>query len=128
MLISLMLAPAGEHRWGADYVRQQVTCWEHFRRGNAPAIRPVALQGELLKARGRQPTDSRHVLAAVRTLNRLELVGETLRAALNAIAVAAPDWLRGIAPPDWHDRYDRRVEDMRLPDTGPKREAYAAQM
>jgi len=68
------------------------------------------------------------VLAAVRTLNRLELAGETLRAALNAIAVATPDWLRAIASPDWHERYDRRVEDMRLPDTPPKREVYAAQI
>ncbi len=88
----------------------------------------AACEGGLLKARGRQRTDSTHVLAAVRTLNRLELVGETLRAALNAIAVAAPDWLRGIAPPDWHERYDRRVEDMRLPETTPKREAYAVQV
>ena len=88
----------------------------------------TAREGGLLKARGRQRTDSTHVLAAVRTLNRLELVGETLRAALNALAVAAPDWLRGIVPPDWHDRYDRRVEDMRLPDTPSKRDAYGAQV
>jgi len=88
----------------------------------------AARDGGLLKSRGRQRTDSTHVLAAVRTLNRLELVGETLRAALNAIAVAAPDWLRAVAPADWHERYDRRVEDMRLPDTPPKREAYAAQV
>ena len=88
----------------------------------------AAREGGLLKARGRQRTDSTHVLAAVRSLNRLELVGETLRAALNALAVATPDWLRGIAPPDGHERYDRRVEDMRLPDTPPKREAYAAQV
>ncbi len=88
----------------------------------------AAREGGLLKARGRSRTDSTHVLAAVRTLNRLELVGETLRAALNAVAVAAPDWLRAVARPDWHDRYDRRVEDMRLPDTPPKREAYAAQV
>src|SRR5438105_5200018 len=39
----------------------------------------------LLKARGTQRTDSTHVLAAVRVLNRLELVGETLRHALNAL-------------------------------------------
>ncbi len=64
----------------------------------------------------------------MRHLNRLELLGETLRAALNALAVAAPDWLRAIAPADWHGRYDRRVEDMRLPDTGPKRDAYAVQV
>ena len=88
----------------------------------------AAREGGLLKVRGRSRTDSTHVLAAVRTLNRLELVGETLRAALNAIAVAAPDWLRGIAPADWHKRYDRRVEDMRLPEAGSKREAYAAQV
>ena len=88
----------------------------------------AAREGGLLKARGRQRTDGTHVLAAVRTLNRLELVGETLRAALNAIAVAAPDWLRGITLPDWHERYHRRVEDMRLPDTPLKREAYAVQV
>ena len=32
-----------------------------------------------LKARGRQRTDSTHVLGAVKALNQLELVGETLR-------------------------------------------------
>ena len=88
----------------------------------------AAREGGLLKARGRQRTDSTHVLAAVRTLNRLELVGETLRAALNAVAVAAPDWLRAVAPAGWHERYDRRVEDMRLPEAGSKRDAYAAQI
>ena len=88
----------------------------------------AAREGGLLKGRGRSRTDSTHVLAAVRNLNRLELVGETLRAALNAIAVAAPDWLRAIAPPDWHKRYDRRVEDMHLPEAGSKRDAYAIQV
>ena len=39
----------------------------------------------LVKARGKQRTDSTHVLAAIRTLNHLELVGETMRAALNAV-------------------------------------------
>lgn len=47
----------------------------------------------LLKPRGRQCTDSTHILAAVRTMNRLERVGETLRAALNGLAVIAPEWL-----------------------------------
>jgi transposase len=88
----------------------------------------AAREGGLLKARGRQRTDSTHVLAAVRDLNRLELLGETLRATLNAVAVAAPGWLRTVAPPEWHERYDRRVEDMRLPDVGPKRDAYAVQV
>ncbi len=68
-----------------------------------------------LKARGRQRTDSTHVLAAVRALNRLELVGETLRHALNVLAEVAPTWLRDQITPDWFDRYGHRVEDYRLP-------------
>lgn len=84
----------------------------------------TAREGGLLKAGGRQRTDSTHVIAAVRDLNRIELVAETLRAALNAIASAEPDWLRAIALPVWHERYARRIEDMRLPETGPKRDAY----
>jgi hypothetical protein len=89
---------------------------------------PAAREGGLLQAHGRQRTDSTHVLAAVRDLNRLELLAATLRAALNAIVVAAPDWLRALAPPEWHERYDRRIEDMRLPDSGPKRDACAVQV
>jgi transposase len=79
----------------------------------------------LLKARGRQRTDATHVLAAIRVLNRLELVGETLRAALNELAAAAPDWLRGVAPEAWYERHARRVEDGRLPRSAAEREAYA---
>ena len=47
----------------------------------------------LLKTRGRQRTDSTHVLAAIRVLNRLERVGETLRAALNSLATVVPAWV-----------------------------------
>jgi transposase len=82
----------------------------------------------VLKARGRQRTDSTHVLAAVHDLNRVELLAETLRSALNAVATVAPDWLRSLAPPEWHERYDRRIEDPRLPEPGPKREAYVLQV
>ena len=39
----------------------------------------------LVAAGGRQRTDATHVVAAVRDLNRLEMVGETLRAALQAL-------------------------------------------
>src|SRR2546426_9406996 len=52
-----------------------------------------------LKARGQQRTDSTPVLAAIRVLNRLELVAVTLRAALNAVATIAPDWLQAVTPP-----------------------------
>jgi transposase len=82
----------------------------------------------VLKSRGRQRTDSTHVLAAVRDLNRVELLAETLRAALNAVVAIAPNWLRGVAPPTWHSRYDHRIEDARLPEVGPKRDAYVLQV
>src|SRR5689334_166053 len=67
----------------------------------------------LVKARGKQRTDSTHVLAAVHDLNLLELVGETLRGTLDDLAAAAPDWLRAIAPPAWFERYTRRIEEYR---------------
>src|SRR5260370_22606168 len=48
----------------------------------------------------RQRTDSTHVLARIRELNRLELAGEAGRAALEALASAAPGVLAaGTAPP-----------------------------
>jgi transposase len=71
----------------------------------------------LLKKRGRDRTDSTHVVALVRSLNRLERVGETLRAALNELATIAPDWLRALAPPDWYQRYGSRVENYAFPKT-----------
>lgn len=79
----------------------------------------------LLKARGRQRTDSTHVLASVRELGRLELVGETLRAALNEIATEAPQWLQGVAPQAWYERYSKRIEDHRLPRSDQERTQYA---
>jgi transposase len=79
----------------------------------------------LLKARGQQRTDATHVLAAIRALNRLELVAETLRAALNNLATVAPAWLQSIAPPEWYERYGKRIEDTRLSREQAKREAYA---
>jgi len=78
-----------------------------------------------LKARGSQRTDSTHVLAAIRVLNRLELVAETLRAALNAVATVAPDWLQAVTPLAWYERYSRRIEESRLPKDKAEREAYA---
>jgi transposase len=79
----------------------------------------------LLKARGRQRTDSTHILAAIRVLNRLELVGETVRYALNNLAAVAPDWLRTQVPSEWFDRYGSRVENYHFPKTTAAREALA---
>lgn len=82
----------------------------------------------LLKPRGKQRTDSTHVLAAIHTLNRLECVGETLRHALNSLAVVAPDWLLTQVTADWFDRYGPRVENYRLPKTDRERQALAEVM
>ena len=79
----------------------------------------------LLAARGQRRTDSTHVLAATRVLNRLELVAETLRAALNELAIMAPAWLQAIIPPEWYERYAKRIEDTHLPREQAKREANA---
>jgi transposase len=79
-------------------------------------------QGLLIKG-GKQRTDSTHVIGAIRTLNRLELVGETMRAALNAVAEVAPAWLRQHCPSLWVDRYGPRVQAARLFKTEAERDA-----
>ena len=79
----------------------------------------------LLKTRGKQRTDSTHVLAAVRALNRLELVGETMRHALDSLAVAHPAWLRDQLQAGWTERYARRAEAARLPKSKEGREERA---
>ena len=75
-----------------------------------------------LKAQGRQRTDSTHILAKVRALNRAECVIETLHHALNVLAVVAPDWLRGQVQPEWLERYEHRAEEYRLPKGEEKRQ------
>ena len=69
----------------------------------------------LVAAGGRQRTDSTHVLGRIRGLNRLELAGETLRAALEALAAAAPGWLAAVIDPSWQQAYGQRIDSMRLP-------------
>src|SRR5438270_6112932 len=81
-----------------------------------------------VKARGRQRTCSTHVVAAMRDLNRLERVIETLRAALNVLATAAPDWVRTHIPAEWVDRYGKRAEDYDLPSGEKQRQALAEQV
>ena len=74
--------------------------------------------------RGRQRTDSTHVLGALRVLSKWERTAETMRAALNAVASADPEWLTEHADPEWFERYGRRIEDQRLPKGKEAREEY----
>jgi transposase len=80
----------------------------------------------LLGAGGKQRTDSTHVLAAVRDLNRLELAGEAVRAALEALAAAEPRWVAArLDVAGWGGRYRRRVDSWRLPTSAAKRDELA---
>ncbi|MCG6493286.1 IS1182 family transposase [Kitasatospora sp. A2-31] len=86
------------------------------------AVLVAARDKGLLKTAGRARTDSTHVLSAARELCFLELVAETLRAALNALAQAAPEWLAEVAEPDWFRHYASRAEDSRFPKARARRE------
>ena len=78
----------------------------------------------LLKVRGHARTDSTHVLASVRQLHKLEMVGEAVRAVLNGLAAVAPEWLAEYIKPEWTERYGHRIEDYRLPKGKAARDAY----
>ena len=75
----------------------------------------IAQEQGWLKAGARQRTDSTHVLAAVRQLNRLEIVGETLHHVLNVLAQVDPEWLLEQANPEWWQRYSQRFSEYRFP-------------
>jgi transposase len=88
----------------------------------------IAIKQGWLKERGKQRTDSTHVLGAIRTLNRLETVGETMRATLNMLATIAPEWLCSVLSSEWFDRYEKRFEAYRLPKGKVERQRYAEQV
>ena len=68
-----------------------------------------------MKTRGQAKTDLTSVLETIQLLNRIENIGETLRRALNHLAIAAPEWLLAQASPDWFDRYGTLLERYRIP-------------
>jgi transposase len=80
----------------------------------------------LVKGGGRQRTDSTHVVAAVAALGRLELAGESVRAALEALAAAHPDWLaQRVCVPDFARRYGTPVTSWRPPGSQARRDELA---
>jgi transposase len=80
-----------------------------------------------IKARGTQRT-STHVLAAIRTLHRLECVLEAMHDALNQLSDVAPAWVQQHVPLDWYPRYGLRSDQARLPKDTSTREALARQV
>lgn len=82
-----------------------------------------------LSGRQLQRSDSFTILSAVRSLNRLELVIETMRLCLEAIAERAPEWLRANTPAEWLDRYGEWTQAERLvKEKGSKGEGEALRM
>jgi len=81
-----------------------------------------------IKARGTQRTDSTHVLAAIRSLHRVECVLEAMHWALNQLSAADPAWVRQHVPLEWYARYGLRAEGARLPKDASKRDALARQI
>jgi hypothetical protein len=81
-----------------------------------------------IKARGTQRTDSTHVLAASRTLHRLEYVLEAMHYVLNQLSAAEPAWVQQHVPLDWYLRYGLWSDQARLPKDTRKREALARQI
>jgi hypothetical protein len=80
----------------------------------------------LVKAGGKQRTDSTHVIAAVAAMNRLELAGESVRAVLEALSAAHPDWLaQRICVPDFARRYGTPMTSWRPPLSEAKRNELA---
>src|SRR6266699_3370867 len=80
----------------------------------------------LVTAGGRQRSDSTHVTAAVAALNRLELAGESVRAALEALAAAHPAWLeQRICVSDFARRYGTPMTSWRPPASQAKRDELA---
>lgn len=83
-------------------------------------------QEGLITAGGKQRTDSTHVISSVRDLNRLELAGESVRAALEVLSVAAPAWLgRAMPVAELELRYAARIDSWRLPASKAKRDRLA---
>ncbi len=79
----------------------------------------------LVRERTTQRTDSTHVLAAVRDLNRLELVTEAVRAVLEEVARTASHLLTDLVDEERRRRYGRPVRLGKNP-TRPKTRALAA--
>ena len=85
-------------------------------------------KGGWLKAGGRQRTDSTHVLAKIRALNRTLCVGQTMVYVLNVLSEVAPEWIRAYVPAEWVERYGERLEHDRLPKEEEERKQYANQV
>ena len=82
----------------------------------------------LLEGKRMQRTDSTQILAAIRDVNRLELVAATMQHTLGVLLTASPVWTEDRMEPHWVQRYATRMEDYRLPKKAAEREALAVEI
>ncbi len=125
--LGLELSDPGFHYSVLSEFRQRLVAHEKAQLLLDTLLDHCATHG-LLDGKRKQRTDSTHVLAAVRGLSLLELVGETMRRALNTLAQVAPDWLQPHLPADWITRYGRRFDSYHFPKGEAERVALAEQI
>jgi transposase len=121
-LLGLKLADQGFHYSVLSEFRQRLVEANAQEGLFNPILEKLQEKG-LLSGRQKQRSDATHVLAQIRNLNRLELVGEAMRVTLNRLAQIAPDWLEDFMPSDWLDRYAQRFNTWHLPKELSKRQA-----
>ena len=125
--LSLPLDDAGFDASILSEFRQRLT--EHHHAGLVlEKLVQVGQQEGWIRSNSKVRTDSTHILAKVRRLNQLELVGETLRATLDALSSAAPAWVRAHLPAEWGMRYGLLINERRLPKSEAERERWAKQV
>jgi transposase len=125
--LALPMADAGFHHSVLEEFRQRLMVDDRAM-CLLEAVLVAADAAGLTRRGGRVRTDSTHVIADLRRLCRWELVGETVRLALDEIAGMAPGWLGHRIRPGWEQRYGRRVEASRLPKGEQARWAWAEQV
>jgi transposase len=108
-LLSLELSDPGFHYSVLTEFRQRLL--EHGAEEMLlDRILEQCLAAGLLKGQSKQRTDSTKVLAKIRSLNRVELAGETMRRVLDDIAQIAPAWLQTHIKEDWGIRYGTPID------------------
>ncbi len=125
--LGLELTDPGFHYSVLSEFRQRLVDHDASRLLLEKLLQRCAAKG-LLAGKHKQRTDSTHVIAAVRSLTLLELVGETMRRLLNDIARTNPVWLRRHMPNDWIKRYEHHFETYRLPKSKEERDVLAVQI
>ncbi|MBI5653247.1 MAG: hypothetical protein HZC40_22795, partial [Chloroflexi bacterium] len=86
----------------------------------------VATLGTRLELNHNSSNDAASIIRAVQVRNSLDLVGDAMRVALEALSAYWPEWMRDIALPHWYERYNVQFSTFRLPRAAASRAATLA--